>query len=1145
LSVIAPRGRPLISALAALAVAFGAAETKAQERTATVVNWEGTVQRSPRDRDAWLPVRRGEVLGADQRLRAAESSEAWLRLGRTEYQVWLRGNAVMQVGEACLELFGPGGARISGHSEPGKQAMCVVTPGGATTVLNGTDLNIDMQAGGVTVVTVLDGSVVLSNAFGEAVLGAGSQGTASPVAAPTRQVVDPTDAVQWTLFYPTWFAANDLDDELRNGPVGDAFRRLEGADPQGALAILQPLTALEPWARIGASLAYLASAQPGAALQVLSAPVPASNAAAYRAQLATALLRSGDRAGARAQVDTALAEDSVALRPLMLLTTIHLIENRKDSARELSRKVVAAHPGSVAAHIVAGQVSQSGFDLDEARGHFDAAIALDGRNAPALVQRARVRFGIGDIDGARADADLALQIAPGDPLALSLRGFLAFTEGRTDDARAAFEASIAQSGDWGEPHLGLGLVHVREQRLEDALAETANATLLEPSSAIYHSYLGKMFGQLRRFDAALAELETAKRLDPLDPTPWLYSSAILRDTHRPVEAIQALRESVRLNDNRAVYRGRLLLDSDLAIRNARLGRVYRTIGLTAWGRYEANNSLSMDFTEYTAHSLLSEDYQDLPDRSQAYRSEHLQALILTPVSGTSVISLNSYSPLFQPPSRSTLAILQGGNGGLLTLSAAASASNQHAGGFGSIFSESRDGGRPRRRDTFTRAYGAAKVALGRRASMFGALDLSDFNFGQYDSAVEVLSDGAQRLSMRRLGVVPDPDDFWERSNGRATLAYDFRSAPGTTLTLVGSIFNGRSNATTPDETVAEAGLLLPVDAVQRSPFVGYELEAQQVIRVRSAHQLIAGARIGEQQMHDTTAFRVYNPRDRRLLKDTTMTKSLTSRSGALWLRDDIELNRTLRATLGLRLELTEADSQDEEGNRARLLPQIGLRARIAESIVVRAAAFRSDGPQWRSTTIAPTAVTGFVLDRSELPGTRRSEFHLVLEGSSRRLFHGLHTYRRNSVVPLPLRNEVLPSTETTGARYDLNAILGNRWSFFGGAWYEATRSQPYLKHERVAMAGMNFSHEAGLDARIGASHMRQRFSRTKIDTLTGSSFTLFDVLTRYELPRKQGYIELAVLNLLDTRFNTFADLTVEKYPTTSRQLRLTIVAGGA
>jgi hypothetical protein len=42
--------------------------------------------------------------------------------------------------------------------------------------------------------------------------------------------------------------------------------------------------------------------------------------------------------------------------------------------------------------------------------------------------------------------------------------------------------------------------------------------------------------------------------------------------------LQDLQKSIELNDNRAVFRSRLLLDQDLAARSASLGRIYNDLG---------------------------------------------------------------------------------------------------------------------------------------------------------------------------------------------------------------------------------------------------------------------------------------------------------------------------------------------------------------------------------------------------------------------------------------------------------------------------------------------------------------------------------------------------------------------------------------
>jgi hypothetical protein len=72
----------------------------------------------------------------------------------------------------------------------------------------------------------------------------------------------------------------------------------------------------------------------------------------------------------------------------------------------------------------------------------------------------------------------------------------------------------------------------------------------------------------------------AREIDAGDPTPWLYSALLLQQQNRINEGIRDLQRSQDLNDNRQVYRSRLLLDQDRAGARSELGQfVSRTPGL--------------------------------------------------------------------------------------------------------------------------------------------------------------------------------------------------------------------------------------------------------------------------------------------------------------------------------------------------------------------------------------------------------------------------------------------------------------------------------------------------------------------------------------------------------------------------------------
>ena len=103
-----------------------------------------------------------------------------------------------------------------------------------------------------------------------------------------------------------------------------------------------------------------------------------------------------------------------------------------------------------------------------------------------------------------------------------------------------------------------------------------------------------------------------------------------------MEALQDLQKTIELNDNRAVYRSRLLLDEDLAAKSASLGRIYRDLGFEEMALRQGWQSLNTDPTNYSAHRLLADVYSSRPRHEVARVSELLQSQLLQPLNITPV-----------------------------------------------------------------------------------------------------------------------------------------------------------------------------------------------------------------------------------------------------------------------------------------------------------------------------------------------------------------------------------------------------------------------------------------------------------------------------------------------------------------------------
>ena len=161
------------------------------------------------------------------------------------------------------------------------------------------------------------------------------------------------------------------------------------------------------------------------------------------------------------------------------------------------------------------------------------------------------------------------------------------------------------------------------------------------------------------------EYAIAKELDPNDPTPWFYDAIAKQTTNRPVEALRNYQKAIELNDNRAVYRSKLLLDSDEAARSAATARVYSDLGFQQRALVEGWNSVNTDPTNFSAHRFLADSYSVRPRHEIARVSELLQSQLLQPINITPIqpglaesdqflisaqgpagLSFNEFNPIF-------------------------------------------------------------------------------------------------------------------------------------------------------------------------------------------------------------------------------------------------------------------------------------------------------------------------------------------------------------------------------------------------------------------------------------------------------------------------------------------------------------------
>lgn len=485
--------------------------------------------------------------------------------------------------------------------------------------IRGTEFLLAVADDGRTTVTVMDGAVELRGSQGEFLaLVSGESAVVEPGQPPRKTAaLEAANVIQWCLYYPAVIGLDEL-----------AF---PAADEQ---ALSASLAAYRGGDLVRAFGEYPVDRAPASAVERV-----------YFAQL---LLAMGQVGQAEVQLD-AVTSSARPVQAQALQTLVAAVRFQPGS--------IAPGPRLASVLLAESYHHQAWANLPKALAMAREAVAQSPNNGFAWARVAELEFGFGRIGAARQAVNRALQLAPRHAQAMATKGFLLASEGRIGDAQEVFEQAIAIDSALGNAWLGRGLCRIRRGDGAGGRDDLLIAAALEPNRAMLRSYLGKALGDAGEGRRALAELDMTKQLDSRDPTAWLYSALLNRQGNRINDAVRDLEHSQSLNDNRQVYRSRLLLDQDRAVRSANLANIYRDAGMADVSVREASRAVAGDYANYSAHLFLAESFNALRDPNlinlryeTATISELLVANLLAPAGAgafSSYVTLQEYSRLFE------------------------------------------------------------------------------------------------------------------------------------------------------------------------------------------------------------------------------------------------------------------------------------------------------------------------------------------------------------------------------------------------------------------------------------------------------------------------------------------------------------------
>lgn len=907
-------------------------------------------------------------------------------------------------------------------------------------------------------ISVFEGMVIAANEFGRLELGSGQAATVQKGAAPVyTAVVSPRDAVQWTLYYPVIVGDKDAGNSTDPGLVADAADFLSVGRVEEAGGILGKALDQNP--------------------------------------------QNGDA--------------------LALLSVIAVVQNNNDQALELARKAMSAAPDSAPAALALSYARQAIFDLDGALEVLTEAARKNPGNSQVLARLAEMQLGVGQFEDGLVSAHKALELMPENGRALAVLGFAHLASVEIEEASAAFSQAIQMDPALPLARLGYGLSLIRGGDLTAGRSEIEIAAALDPGNSMIRSYLGKAYFDEKRDGLASRQYTIARELDGADPTPWFYEAILKQTQNQPVDALQALHESIARNDNRAVYRSSFMLDDDLASRSASLGRIYEDLGFEQLALAEGWKSVTAQPGNYSAHRLLADSYQKLPRHeiarvSQLLQSQLLQPLNINPVqphlaesdlailegAGPSQAAYNEYAPLYL---RNRFALqasgVVGSNNILGDELVHSAVVDKFSYSVGQFYYET-DGIRENndQQKAIYNVYFQGMVSPRTSWMLEGRYrdnDTGDLNF-QFDPT-------EYQPTLRQSG---------EEKSLRAGIRHDFKPHS----TLIGTAVIG----TLDDEVTGIQELGTSIDISSSSDnFVG---ELQHIYN-GGTFNLQSGVGYLNSEATDTVSLAFPFPMD-----DETDT---STKHANLYSYAQIPLPYDFTATLGLSGDLLE----DEVKDREELNPKLGLTWQATDATLIRAAAFkRVQRNFFYDQTIEPTHVAGFNQFFDDTAATLSWVYGFGLDHTfSRSLYGGAQLFHRDLDVPFLSLNfdgssEVLEDDwdEDVGSAYLYWTPAS--WTSFGFEYYyeqfshgenQGPQGIKELTTHRFSPR-VNFFHGSGLTAKIQANYIDQKgeFGDYLFGYTEGSDqFWLVDLAISYRLPKRYGIISLGVKNLFDEEFN--------------------------
>ena len=259
-----------------------------------------------------------------------------------------------------------------------------------------------------------------------------------------------------------------------------------------------------------------------------------------------------------------------------------------DQAESYFTQQIQSHRNETFSYLMRGVVRYEADDLERAMVDLDAALRLDPKYVPALIERAYLWLWRNKLDQALADVSKAIELDPRNSYAFVERGVFEYNKKEYDKAERDFQTAIELGSRTAVIYIARGMIFLNKHETNKAYSEFNQAQEIDPRHPDAYAAFASLFLMRGKTDKAMKVLDQAVEIDPLCADSHGNRAVVLLSLGRYDKAIDDLDEVVKVAPNsvRALRERAWILATcpDAKVRNGEqaVSSATRACELTDW-----------------------------------------------------------------------------------------------------------------------------------------------------------------------------------------------------------------------------------------------------------------------------------------------------------------------------------------------------------------------------------------------------------------------------------------------------------------------------------------------------------------------------------------------------------------------------------